>query len=60
MGFSSGEKVFHRINNYLHFFLGNSLFMDEFAEFKNTIRNLMSLLVYKYSVQEKKYLIRTG
>lgn len=54
MGFSSGEKVFHRINNYLHFFLGNSLFMDEFAEFKNTIRNLMSLLVYKYSVQEKK------
>lgn len=54
MGFSSGEKVFHRINNYLHFFLGNSLFMDEFAEFKNTIRNLMSLLIYKYSVQEKK------
>lgn len=54
MGFSSGEKVFHRINNYLHFFLGNSLFMDEFVEFKNTIRNLMSLLVYKYSVQEKK------
>lgn len=54
MGFSSGEKVFHRINNYLHFFLGNSLFMDEFAEFKNTIRNLMSLLLYKYSVQEKK------
>ena len=54
MGLSSGEKVFHRINNYLHFFLGNSLFMDEFAEFKNTIRNLMSLLVYKYSVQEKK------
>ena len=54
MGQTSGDKVVSRINSYLHFFLGNSLFMDEFVEFKYTIRNLMSLLVYKYSVQQKK------
>lgn len=54
MGQTSGEKVISRINSYLHFFLSNSLFMDEFVEFKYTIRNLMSLLVYKYSAQQKK------
>lgn len=53
-GVTSADKVISRINQNLHFFLGNSLYMEEFTEFKTTIRNLMSILVYKYSVQTKK------
>lgn len=53
-GVTSAYKVISRINQNLHFFLGNSLYMEEFTEFKITIRNLMSTLVYKYSVQTKK------
>ena len=53
-GITSADKVFSRINQNLHFFLGNGLYMEEFTEFKTTIRNLMSTLVYKYSVQTKK------
>ena len=54
MGITSADKVISRINNNLHFFIGNGLYMEEFVEFKNTIRNLMSLLIYKYSTQKKK------
>lgn len=53
-GITSADKVVSRINQNLHFFLGNGLYMEEFAEFKTTIRNLMSTLVHKYSVQMKK------
>ena len=53
-GVTSVDKVISRINQNLHFFLGNGLYMEEFTEFKTTIRNLMSTLVYKYSVQAKK------
>lgn len=53
-GVTSADKVISRINQNLHFFLGNSLYMEEFTEFIITIRNLMSTLVYKYSVQTKK------
>lgn len=53
-GLTSTDKVISRINQNLHFFLGNGLYMEEFKEFKTTIRNLMSTLVYKYSVQTKK------
>ena len=53
-GLTSGDKVISRINNNLHFFLGNGLYAEEFAEFKNSIKNLMSLLVYKYATQNKK------
>lgn len=53
-GVTSADKVISRINQNLHFFLGNGLYMEEFTEFKITIRNLMSTLVYKYSVQTKK------
>ncbi|MBE5977864.1 MAG: hypothetical protein E7249_01855 [Paenibacillaceae bacterium] len=55
-GFTSSAKAMCRINDYLHFLLGNGIVVDLFAEFKNTINNLMSLLVYKYSVQGKKNL----
>lgn len=53
-GLTSADKVISRINQNLHFFLGNGLYMEEFTEFKTTIRNLVSTLVYKYSVQTKK------
>lgn len=53
-GLTSADKVISRINQNLHFFLGNGLYMEEFTEFKTTIRSLMSTLVYKYSVQSKK------
>ena len=53
MGLTSSDKVICRINNNLHFLLGNGLYVDEYSEFKNTIKNLMELLVYKYSVQNR-------
>ena len=53
-GLTSADKVISRINQNLHFFLGNGLYMEEFTEFKTTIRSLMSTLVHKYSVQSKK------
>ncbi len=53
-GVTSTDKVISRINTNLHFFLGNCLYMEEFTEFKTTIRNLMSILVYKYAMQSKK------
>lgn len=53
MGLTSSDKVICRINNNLHFLLGNGLYVDEYSEFKNTIKNLMELLVYKYSFQNR-------
>lgn len=53
-GLTSTDKVISRINQNLHFFLGNSLYMEEYTEFKTSIQNLMATLVYKYSVQTKK------
>lgn len=55
-GMTSSDKVTCRINESLHFFLGNHLVVDEFDEYRNTIKNLMSLLVYKYSTQSEKIL----
>lgn len=55
-GMTSSTKVTCRINESLHFFLGNHLVIDEFSEYRNTIKNLMSLLVYKYSSQTEKVL----
>ena len=56
MGLSSSGKAMCRINDYLHFLLRNGLYLDEFTEFKSAITNLMGLLVYKYSEQNKKNL----
>lgn len=55
-GMTSSIKVTCRINESLHFSLGNHLVIDEFSEYRNTIKNLMSLLVYKYSTQTEKIL----
>lgn len=55
-GLTSGGKVISRINNFLHFFIGNGIIADVFNEYKSTTKNLMSLLVYKYSTQNNKVL----
>lgn len=51
-GLTSSSKVVCRINESVHFLLGNHLVIDKFSEYKNTIKNLMSLLLYKYSTQK--------
>lgn len=56
-GFTSSRQVICKIYNYLHFFLGNGLIAIESSVFKNTTKNLMSLLIYKYSAQSKEKLI---
>lgn len=56
-GITSVDKVISQMDNNLHFFLGNYLLVDVFSEFKNTMKNLMSLCIFKYSVQNKKSLL---
>ena len=55
-GTTSSDKVMLRINDYLHFLLANGIIADDFSEYKNTVKNLMSTLIYKYSTQEKEIL----
>lgn len=40
----------------LHFLLGNGIIADVFSEYRSAVKNLMSLLVYKYFTQGKKVL----
>lgn len=56
MGLTSSGKAMCRINDYLHFLIANGLLVDMFTEFKATVSNLMSLLVYKYAEQNKNKL----
>lgn len=53
-GLTSSQKVTYRINDYIHFLLGNGIIADVFSEYINTVKNLMGLLIYKYSEQQKK------
>ena len=55
-GLTSSGKAICKINDYLHFLQGNGIIAEVFAEYKSTVKNLMSLLVYKCSVQDKKSL----
>ena len=55
-GMTSSGKAICRVNDYLHFLLGNGIVADVFSEYRNAVKNLMSLLVYKYSIQGKKIL----
>lgn len=55
-GMTSSGKAICRVNDYLHFLLGNGIVADVFSEYRNAVKNLMSLLVYKYSIQGKKVL----
>ena len=53
-GLTSSGKAICRINDYLHFFLGNGILCDIFSEYKNTVRNLMTQLIHKYAIQGKE------
>lgn len=53
---TSSGKAICRVNDYLHFLLGNGIIADVFSEYRSAVKNLMSLLVYKYSTQGKKVL----
>ena len=55
-GQTSIQKVEYRIHDYLFFLLNNGIIADVFSEYKNTVENLMSVLVYKFAEQEKKIL----
>ena len=55
-GLTSSGKAICRINDYLHFLLGNGIVADVFSEYRGTVKNLMSLLVFKYSTQGKQVL----
>ena len=55
-GMTSSGKAICRVNDYLHFLLGNGIIADVFSEYRSAVKNLMSLLVYKYSTQGKKVL----
>lgn len=55
-GMTSSGKAICRVNDYLHFLLGNGIVADVFSEYRSAVKNLMSLLVYKYSTQRKKVL----
>ena len=52
-GLTSSDKAICRINDHLHFFIGNGLYLDEFNEFKFAIRYIMGMLIYKYTEQNK-------
>ena len=53
-GLTSSGKAICRINDYLHFFLGNGMICDVFSEYQTTVKNLMSLIIHKYAIQGKK------
>ena len=52
-GVTSAGKAISQINNFTHFLLGNGISVDVFDEYKNAIRYLTAILVYKISVQDK-------
>ena len=55
-GLTSSGKAINRINDYLHFLLGNGIVVDVFSEYRNAVKTLMSQLLYKYSIQGKETL----
>ena len=55
-GLTSSGKAICRVNDFLHFLLGNGIVSDVFSEYRSAVKNLMSLLVYKYSTQGKRIL----
>lgn len=55
-GLTSSDRAVFRINDYLHFLLGNGIVATIFDEYRNTVKNLLSTLVYKYSTRNKKVL----
>ena len=58
-GVTSTQTVVDKINDYMHFLQGNGIIMDVFTEYRSSVKNLMSLLLRKYTSQYKKSLIES-
>lgn len=56
MGESSSGRVVSRVNDYLHFLLGNGVCLDLFSEYKVSVCTLMERLIQKYVDQQHKTL----
>ena len=56
IGRTSCDEVICCINDYLHFLQGNGLIIDMYDEYKYSINELMSNLLYKYSAHGKRHL----
>lgn len=55
-GVGSCLKAICKIRESLHFLLGNGIIADEFSEYKVSIQNLMSILIYKLTTNGRKVL----
>ncbi len=53
IGLTASTETICKINDYLHFLLGNGIIADVFAEYHNAIKYQLSQLVFKYSTQIK-------
>lgn len=54
MGITSSATVISRINNNLNFLLKNGILIDDFSEFKISIREQMESVLYQHSVFDKE------
>ncbi len=52
-GISACDKAMYRINDFMHFMLGNGLVVDAFSEYKNAVKRIMESLIHKYAIQNK-------
>ena len=59
-GETSSGRVISRVNEYLHFLLGNGVCLDVFTEYKSSVCTLMEKLIQKYADQQHKTLIASG
>ena len=55
-GETSSGRVIRRVNEYLHFLLGNGVCLDVYTEYKSSVCTLMEKLIQKYTDQQRKSL----
>lgn len=53
-GTSVSENLLFNLHHTLHFIIDNHLYLDEFSEFKESIKHLLDLLLKLYSQQNKR------
>ncbi len=53
-GLTACDKAMFRINDFMHFTLGNGLAVDSFIEYKNSVKKIMGALLYHYTNQNKR------
>ena len=56
VGETSSVRVISRVNEYLHFLLGNGVSLDVFDEYRLSVSTLMEKLIQKYTDQQRKTL----